>query len=300
MDSLRFQTYENCQFILVDDGSTDESLKICLEQQNKDKRFNTITQSNQGVAAARNLGLDYARGDFVGFVDSDDFIDLRMIEKMVSSLLLHTADFVECSVNLLNEDFSVRASQILSDSVLTSNDAIVKGYAMQQNVLNYTCNKIFRSKVIEDVRFPIRRASEDYSFNVAVLNQCHKSITLSEPLYNYVLHPESATGKSFHIGRLDSVTCGIDVLNLQKERFPSLIPYYAIYILEKIMVEFMYVHSSVISRDLKKSIKSDLISKFRLYFSFVTQEALSKANITYRYKHYMFFRLLPILYVRIF
>lgn len=299
LESLRFQTYESCQFILVNDGSTDDSLQICQEFQNKDIRFHTITQNNQGVAAARNLGLDHATGDFVGFVDSDDFIETNMIEKMVSSLLLHAADVIECSVNLLNWDLSLKASQILKDDELMGNYIIVEKYAMQKNTLNYSCNKIFRAKVIENLRFPIKKASEDYYFNVQVLNKCHKSVTLSDTLYNYVLHSESTTGKSFHMGRLDSVSCGIDVLNMQKENFPLLVPYYSIYILEKIIVEFMNVHSSSINRDLKKSIKSDLIGKFRLYSPFVTKDALLKAKLTFRRKHYIMFKLFPTLYVHI-
>ncbi len=96
LDSILRQTYRNTEIILVDDGSTDKSGKICSEYRKKDKRVRVISQKNSGVAMARNAGLRKARGEYIAFVDSDDFVMEEYINVLVSVAETEDADIVQC------------------------------------------------------------------------------------------------------------------------------------------------------------------------------------------------------------
>ena len=104
LDSIREQTYENLEVILVDDGSTDSSGKLCDEYASKDSRFYVIHQENKGVLAARNAGIEKARGSYIGFVDSDDWIEKDMYEKLYYKLATEQAEIVICQKNIYDEE----------------------------------------------------------------------------------------------------------------------------------------------------------------------------------------------------
>lgn len=95
--SLLHQTYHNLEIILIDDGSTDDSPKLCKELQNRDARIKFVSQINQGIGAVRNLGLSMAHGEYVGFVDSDDWVDEDMYESLLKLMLERNADVVCCA-----------------------------------------------------------------------------------------------------------------------------------------------------------------------------------------------------------
>ena len=96
LDSIVNQTYKNLQIILVDDGSTDNSGKICDEFAKKDSRITVVHQENQGAGAAKNTGLELIEGEYFSIIDSDDYIDLSMYEKMVSLMKQYDSDIVQC------------------------------------------------------------------------------------------------------------------------------------------------------------------------------------------------------------
>ncbi len=296
LESLKNQAYDRCEFILIDDGSTDDSRRICDEYCAVDSRFICFSQHNQGVAAARNHGLDVAKGEYIGFVDADDYVEPNMIQTLIHALIESNADVAECSVNLVDEHGHVRSKQLLIERFLNNNKEIVSHYAKQDSVLNYTCNKIFRATKIGNIRFPYFKTSEDYYFNVLVLNRCHRSVTLRVSLYNYVLHSQSSTGQSFHLGRLDAITSGIKIYDIQKAIHPTLSPYYAVYILEKIIQEYGRIQSSKIDAESIKSVSKDLIIKFRKYMHEVDLGIMIEMKLKFRWKHYKLFYFFPKIY----
>src|SRR5699024_1725724 len=95
ISSILSQTYKNIELILVNDGSTDRSLEICTNYEKTDERVFVVNQTNQGVSAARNKGIVYAKGEYIQFVDSDDIVDPRMTEKLVNKIL-KDSDLVIC------------------------------------------------------------------------------------------------------------------------------------------------------------------------------------------------------------
>ena len=97
VESIVDQTYHNLQIILVDDGSTDGSQTICDELAQKDSRIVVIHKENGGLSTARNVGMDRAKGDYIAFVDSDDWLERNMYEVLINQLEAHDADLVACS-----------------------------------------------------------------------------------------------------------------------------------------------------------------------------------------------------------
>lgn len=104
IDSLLAQTYQNIQIILVDDGSPDACGRICDEYASTDKRIQVIHKENGGLSDARNAGLSASKGDYIAFVDSDDWVASEYLERMQQSLCKHDADICECSVQHTSGD----------------------------------------------------------------------------------------------------------------------------------------------------------------------------------------------------
>ena len=108
LDTLLAQTYENIEIILVDDGSTDNSLEICKSYEEKDKRIVVISKPNGGSSSARNVGLDAAKGSYVGFVDSDDYVDGDFVSLMMEAIEKYDVPMAQISRDEINEDGTKR------------------------------------------------------------------------------------------------------------------------------------------------------------------------------------------------
>ena len=100
VESILNQTYTNLEIILVDDGSTDSSLEICRYFENKDKRVRVYTKENSGLSASRNFGVERATGVYIGFVDSDDYIEAEMYEKLYNLIIDFQAEVAECNLKI--------------------------------------------------------------------------------------------------------------------------------------------------------------------------------------------------------
>ena len=120
LDSILVQTYRDFELILVDDGSTDRSGAICDEYASRDERIKLIRQSNQGLSVARNVGLDAARGDYIGFVDSDDYIHPETYQILLDALLKYDADLSVCGFNYVCENVIEDLCHPLETPVLTT------------------------------------------------------------------------------------------------------------------------------------------------------------------------------------
>lgn len=154
------QSYKNLEIILVNDGSTDRSTDICKEYASKDNRIKYLSQSNSGASSARNNGLDHAQGDYVMFVDSDDWIDSNMVEELVEDIIKHKTSMV--------------ISQVPGDIVVPS-DMTVEKFQALETILGGAwwgpVGKLFRKDIVDDIRFPKATISEDYVFMLhAILN----------------------------------------------------------------------------------------------------------------------------------
>lgn len=177
ISSIVNQTYKNLEIILVDDGSPDSCPQKCDEWAEKDSRIKVIHKDNGGLSSARNVALDIAIGDYIGFVDSDDYIALDMYEKLLSVLANHRIDIITFDCNRVNEnDETICSTEHIVEGVLTSENALKE--LLKGNINNYMWNKLFKACIFESVRFPEGRVWEDMAI-------CYKLFMLSEKIYCY-------------------------------------------------------------------------------------------------------------------
>jgi len=205
LDSVLRQTYTNLEVIIVNDGSHDNCPQICDEYAIKDSRVKVIHKTNGGLSSARNAGLDVATGEWIGFVDSDDWILPGMYEKLYEVAKRENADLAMCGYMCVDEDNVpiVSKSSIIKDEVLTKSDAFNKLVEKKYWFYVIAWNKIYVRKIFDNLRFPIGRAHEDEFIAHHVFDICDRIVSIYDFLYMYVQRKDSITGQPFSVKRFD-------------------------------------------------------------------------------------------------
>lgn len=207
--SILHQTYHNLEIILVDDGSPDQCGRICDDYAKEDNRITVIHKENGGLSDARNAGLDAAHGEYIVFVDSDDFIAEDYVETLMQCLKKYDADVAMCS-------YAVTASVELDESIFkASRDEMVEVCDRRELLNNLydanhkdatyfivSWNKIYKASLWQDVRFPKGRIHEDEATTYKIYDRAQKGVYLHRPLYGYFTAPSSITRDRFNIKRL--------------------------------------------------------------------------------------------------
>lgn len=188
IESIVNQSYRNLEIILVNDGSTDNSLDICKKWADNDNRIKIIDKKNGGVSSARNAGLDLATGEYIGFVDGDDFIE----EDMYSSLMSYIDSDVDivCGRLIYYKNFcEVEGTHFKSDSKLYTSDEILNCFFKTQNSEWVSlCNKVFKRNIFEGIQFPDGRVFEDYAISPLLYYRSNKIYYLNKKVYYYIIH----------------------------------------------------------------------------------------------------------------
>ncbi|MBR5421432.1 MAG: glycosyltransferase family 2 protein [Lachnospiraceae bacterium] len=196
LDSVLSQTYPLLEVLLVDDGSTDDSLRICREYAEKDSRVRVLTKENGGASSARNMGIEEATGEYVGFVDADDWIEPGMYEKLLDYLRENKA--YSC-VQLMSRFFSADgelvepARRADGETEVLTEEAFFRQLIMHEGDSSF-CSKLFRSEFIKNYRFTEGRKNEDFELLLRMIPSLKAGIpTLGIVGYNIRLSEESAT-----------------------------------------------------------------------------------------------------------
>lgn len=187
LDSIMNQTFRELEILVIDDGSTDASGEICDEYAEQDKRIRVFHTENRGLSAARNLGLDEASGEWIGFVDSDDWIEVDMYEVLLNKALETDAEIVECGV--FKERDGVVKEHGREDMLLSGMDAVKE--LLCGHLSDYAWDKLWNSRCFEKLRFPVNRVHEDTAITYQCLANADKVCVLSQSKYHYVYRPNS-------------------------------------------------------------------------------------------------------------
>lgn len=223
VESLLKQTYSNLEVVLIDDGSKDGSGKLCDEIAEKDSRVVVCHQDNAGVSVARNNGIKIASGQYIGFCDADDFVDVDMYETLYNSIKKNDSDIamVSLSVHRLNGDIA-KAFGSGKEMTVFKEEAI-KHFLLDDMFCYSGYCHLIRSDICKSVHFQVgRKMHEDRYFTFEILTKIEKASIVDECKYHYVLHPESATMKPFGEERLDVVYFADKILGYIKVNYPNL------------------------------------------------------------------------------
>ena len=192
LDSIVTQTYTNLEIILVDDGSTDRSKVICDAYASQDARILVLHREHAGVSAARNAALDMATGEYLGFVDGDDWIEPDMYEYLMRLITNHNADLAQCGLFPEGAGSARPLFTFSGDTTAFSGEAGLS--AQEWDKLNFgPCNKLYRAAACSNIRFdPTLSIQEDLIFNLQVLAQPSKLVFGAEAKYHYLQRSSSA------------------------------------------------------------------------------------------------------------
>lgn len=190
--SLCKQTYSNIEILLINDGSTDDSLKYCDKLAQCDSRIRVHSQMNKGIGAVRNWGLRLAHGEYIGFVDSDDWIEPDMYESLWKLMQFEKAD-VACCPHYREEIGRTRIIEEVTRSFVFTQEEAFEALREGKFILNFVWDKLFRREVFEEVVFPEERRFEDLVISPHWLSNVQKVVYLSEPKYHYLVRNGSLT-----------------------------------------------------------------------------------------------------------
>lgn len=192
--SIVNQSYQNLEIILVDDGSPDNSPQICNEWAETDERIIVIHKKNGGVSSARNVALEQCCGEYIMFVDSDDYIDENAVEVLYNHIIDNQADIVACNFRYVSSDYEFIKNSSYCEKHLIGNEDILINYFEDDFIDPCACCKLYSRRVIGVVRFDEAvKNGEDFLFNYGCLTRAENVFQTEDILYNYVQLDNSAT-----------------------------------------------------------------------------------------------------------
>ena len=211
IESVVNQTYKNLEIILVDDGSPDNCPKMCDDWAKKDSRIKVVHKVNGGLSDARNVGLNMSTGDYIMFVDSDDWLELSMIDELYLNLINYNADISIGNIRRFYEKNGSKEPLIENIQIKQYDnnvfDCLLENYT--QSVI--ACGKIFKKEILGDNPFPVGKINEDECVVHRFLNNCKKVVYTNKQFYNYYLRANSITSQTFGMKNLN-------VINALQER----------------------------------------------------------------------------------
>lgn len=225
IDSILQQTYADLEVFLVDDGSTDSCGRICDDYAQKDSRIKVIHKKNGGQGSARNYALDIAQGDYITFVDSDDFIDPDMYSVMIEALERTDSDMSLCGFVTLSSLRLANSVIPAQETVFEGPESILRTYITTPHIGSAVWNKVYRRHLFDEIRFPEGVAREDVYILHHVYDKCRRAVHTAQHFYNYIVRDGSSEHQVFHPKFLISLQIADNRRDLIREKYPNLLPF---------------------------------------------------------------------------
>lgn len=222
IDSIINQTYRNIEVVLVDDGSTDQSCIICDECAKIDNRIKVIHKQNGGLSDARNQGLNIAKGEYIVFVDSDDWMESNGIEYMYKLSQKYNADLVivgtqkisECTGKVIWSTFKENEEILAMNKYEAIKDTLINGCA--------AWGRLYKKEIHDGIHFPVGEINEDEAIVLRILERCNTIVKTSKVAYNYRFRENSITSTTFHIKKLAWCKHSKDNWDYIRKNYPDL------------------------------------------------------------------------------
>ena len=222
--SIVNQTYKNLEIIIVDDGSPDNCPKMCDEFAQNDKRIKVIHKENGGLSDARNAGINIAKGKYITFIDSDDYISNDYVEYMYNLIKRYNTQIATCEVEIvyLEKDSHKNTEYVENIEVLNPRDFFYNMlFAKKSDVT--ACAKLYETRLFEKIRYPKGVVYEDTATTYKLIEECEKIVTGNKKCYFYFTRPNSISKISgFNSNELDYIKNTNEMLEYLKNKYQDL------------------------------------------------------------------------------
>jgi glycosyltransferase involved in cell wall biosynthesis len=234
VDSILSQTFTNFELILVDDGSPDKSGEICDEYAHLDKRVIVIHKENGGLATARNAALDIAKGDYIGFVDSDDWIEPDMYELLYDMCKKNNCEIANCTSIIYFKNKTVKngTHPLIVHNREQAMRAMLEGKLYDEVVWT----KLIKRSLLEEIRFPVGLVYEDTAFTYKVIHKSNRVCCIGAPKYHYIKRDNSTMDLAIKDIRIDGVLIYEKMFEFVEKFYPELGNLVALKLANKAMV----------------------------------------------------------------
>lgn len=287
VQSVVDQTYKNLEIILVDDGSPDNCPKMCDEWAKKDNRIKVIHKQNGGLSDARNVGVENSTGDYIMFLDSDDYVSTEICEKLMELALKHDVPLAACGYCLFPED----------TNPAPCNEKVKEFYFQREGVINqiyhasFPCfvvawGKLYKREIFDGIKYPVGKVHEDEHVIHEVLYNANSMVYTTEQLYYYLQRKSSITGQRKQNLVIDALQAFENRFNFLNEKLPERLNDNKLHYLQNLRVVYTYKYWAT------KELKKEIFNKFKSIYK-------TTANKSFRDIAFRFFPKLTARYVRI-
>lgn len=227
--SILNQTYKDFELILINDGSTDNSGNICDEYKKIDNRIVVIHKKNGGTSSARNDGIDIAKGKYIGFVDSDDYIEENMYYELYNDIKINNSDISICKYIEMDDNTIKHRGNLLKNSY-SKIESLEELYKQNWAEFVVPWNKLYKSELIKEFRYPLGRKYEDAFIIHRLLYKCNKVTCINKNLYYYYQRKGSTMNSEFSVKNIDMLYFNLDRIKFFEDINQNELKHKSIYI----------------------------------------------------------------------
>ncbi len=251
INSIINQTYQELEIILVDDGSTDDTGVLCDAIAERDKRIVVLHKENGGLSDARNAGLEVAAGEFISFIDADDYIELDMYEQMIEEMEDETVSLVAVGFIVTNADGKENVLAAEQKRKMTKEEALMDIFEGGE-LFPSSVNKLFRRDLFNKLCFVKGIINEDTEIIPKIIDACNHVLVMDKAAYHYILRKGSITQSDFSVKEYDSLMVYDSGMQICSEKYPDLLPYACYYRLKELYETWVRLVNSSNYRKLRK------------------------------------------------
>lgn len=221
IQSIINQTYKNLEIILVDDGSPDNCPKMCDEWAKKDKRIKVIHKENGGLSDARNNGIETSNGEYLTFIDSDDYVDQEYVLSMVKRILNDNSDMVISSHKVIFDNGNI-IDKATNERCCLNSETILERMLYDNGIDVSAWAKLYKKSLFDDIKFPIKRLYEDSATTYKLIDKSSKISINYISNYNYIIRNNSISQCDFNLKKMDLILSTEEMCSFISSKYPKL------------------------------------------------------------------------------